>query len=168
MKCLKLFIIAIVLFIAGNTQAQISVNVNIGTPPMWGPAEHSDVQYYYLPDVEAYYDVNASMFIYLNGSTWVHRRSLPSRYSTYDLYKGYKVVLTDYRGNAPYSHFKDHKFKYAKGFRGPEQRNIGERHEKEKYKLKHSREENSDNEGNSRGNGKNKGDDHGGKHSKKD
>jgi hypothetical protein len=168
MKSLKLLIIAIVLFLAGNTQAQISVNVNIGTPPMWGPTGYSGVKYYYLPDVEAYYDINASMFIYLNGSTWVHRRSLPSRYSNYDLYKGYKVVLTDYRDNAPYSHFKEHKFKYAKGFRGPEQRNIGERHEKEKYKPKHSREENPDNQDNPRGNGKNKGDDHGGKHDKRD
>lgn len=168
MKSLKLFIIAIVLVIAGNAQAQISINVNIGNPPKWGPAGYSDVQYYYLPDVEAYYDINSSMFIYLNGGTWIHRRSLPSRYSNYDLYKGYKVVLSDYRGNAPYSHFKDHKIKYAKGFRGQEQRTIGERHEKENYKSNHSPERNSGNQGNSRSNGKNKGDDQEGKHGKRD
>lgn len=168
MKSLKLFIIAIVLFIAGNAQAQISVNVNIGTPPTWGPAGYSDVQYYYLPDVEAYYDINSSMFIYLNGGIWVHRRSLPSRYSNYDLYRGYKVVLTDYRGNAPYSHFKNHKFKYAKGYHGPEQRTTGERHDRESYQSNHSYERNLGNHGNPHSNGRNKDDDHEGKHSKRD
>lgn len=115
------------LFFAGSVQAQISVHVNLGTPPQWGPSGYTDVQYYYLPDVEAYYDIPSSMFIYFNGVSWVHRSSLPTRYRNYDLYNGYKVVMTDYRGNAPYGHFKEHKIKYAKGYRGQEQHNIGQR-----------------------------------------
>ncbi|MDP2114697.1 MAG: hypothetical protein Q8K69_11630, partial [Bacteroidota bacterium] len=89
-----------------------------------------DVQYYYLPDVEAYYDVPSSQFIYLNGGTWVHRTYLPSRYRNYDLYNGYKVVMTDYRGNAPYAHFKEHKVKYAKGYKGHAQKSIGQKPQK--------------------------------------
>ncbi len=115
------------LLLAVATQAQVSVNVNIGSPPMWGPAGYSEVQYYYLPDVEAYYDVPSSNFIYLERGTWVHRTYLPTRYRNYDLYHGYKVVLTDYHGNTPYIHYKDHKYKYAKGYHGPAQKNIGER-----------------------------------------
>jgi uncharacterized protein YigA (DUF484 family) len=32
----------------------------------------------------------------------------------YDLYSSYKVVLTDYRGDAPYGHFKEHKHNIQK------------------------------------------------------
>lgn len=127
MKTLKLFILAIGLFIAGSTQAQVSVNINLGSPPMWGPAGYSDVEYYYLPDVYSYYDVRSSMFIYQSGGVWVHRTYLPSRYRNYDLYNGYKVVINDYHGKRPYDHYRDHKRKYAKGYRGSSQRNIGER-----------------------------------------
>jgi len=130
MKALKFFTIGILIFFAYSGQAQISVNVNIGSPPQWGPVGYTDVQYYYLPDVEAYYDVPSSQFIYYSGGTWVHRTYLPSRYRNYDLYNGYKVVMTDYRGNAPYGHFKEHKIKYAKGYRGQAQKNIGERPQK--------------------------------------
>ncbi|MDO8928397.1 MAG: hypothetical protein Q7W54_05345, partial [Bacteroidota bacterium] len=118
MKALKFIIIGILLFFATSGQAQISVNVNLGAPPLWGPAGYTDVQYYYLPDVEAYYDVPSSQFIYFSGGTWVHRTYLPSRYRNYDLYNGYKVVMTDYRGNTPYTYFKEHKVKYAKGYKG--------------------------------------------------
>lgn len=117
----------ILFFASATLQAQVSVNVNIGSPPQWGPVGYSEAQYYYLPDVEAYYDVPSSRFIYYERGVWVHRTYLPSRYRNYDLYGGYKVVMTDYRGNAPYAHFKDHRTKYAKGYRGHAQRNIGAR-----------------------------------------
>jgi hypothetical protein len=127
MKALKLIITGMALCFAGAVQAQVSVNVNIGSPPQWGPAGYSDVQYYYLPDVEAYYDVPSSRFIYYEQGVWVHRTYLPRRYRNYDLYGGYKVVMRDYRGNAPYSHFKEYKTKYARGYRGHAQTNIGHR-----------------------------------------
>jgi hypothetical protein len=31
--------------------SQVSVNVNIGSPPLWGPSGYSNIDYYYLPDV---------------------------------------------------------------------------------------------------------------------
>ena len=127
MKTLKLFLIVMALFLAVATQAQVSVNVNFGSPPMWGPVGYSEAQYYYLPDVEAYYDVPSSMFIYQSGGVWVHRTYLPTRYRNYDLYGGYKVVMTDYHGNTPYTHFREHRHNYARGYRGPAQHNIGTR-----------------------------------------
>jgi len=133
MKILKLFLSGTVLFLAVATQAQVSVNVNLGTQPLWGPVGYSEVQYYYLPDVEAYYDVPSSNFIYLDRGIWVHRTYLPTRYRHYDLYHGYKVVMTDYHGNTPYTHYKEHKYKYAKGYRGPAQKSIGARPAKGNY-----------------------------------
>jgi hypothetical protein len=127
MNGIKVLVTGIAIIFVTAIQAQVSVSVNIGSPPMWGPAGYPSVQYYYLPDVEAYYDVRSSMFIYYGGGAWVHRAYLPARYKTYDLYSGYKVVMTDYHGTAPYSHFKEHKKKYAKGYHGSAQKTIGER-----------------------------------------
>jgi len=115
------------LFFASTVQSQVSVNVDIGSPPPWGPYGYADARYYYLPDVEAYYDVQSSMFIYFGEGAWIHRAYLPSRYRNYDLYGGYKVVMNDYRGNTPYTHFIEHKMKYGRGYHGPSQKTIGQR-----------------------------------------
>ncbi len=125
-------------FSAIAVQAQMTVNVDTGSPPPWGPVGYTDARYYYLPDVESYYDVHATMFICFVEGAWVHRAHLPSRYKRYDLYKGYKVVITDYHGSAPYANFKEHKAKYAKGYHGPKQKTIGEKPGKENTNSKNS------------------------------
>jgi hypothetical protein len=127
MKALKLVFFAMVLFFAGSSQAQVSVRLNLGLQPRWAPVGYDDTRYYYLPDCEAYYDVQNSMFIYSSGRKWIHRRSLPSQYRNYDLYGGYKVPMKDYRGNTPYTSFADHRRQYAKGYRGEPQKMRGER-----------------------------------------
>jgi hypothetical protein len=122
MKTLKIITFATLLLFASNAmQAQVSVNVNIGTQPSWGPVGYSAVDYYYIPDVQAYYDVRATQFIYLNGGTWIRSRHLPQQYRNYDLNRGYKVVLNDYHGTRPYSQYKYHKQKYYKGYGKPQQ-----------------------------------------------
>lgn len=136
MKVLKLIFFGLMLTLAGSVTSQLRVRVNIGTPPAWGPSGYDDVRYYYLPDVEAYYDVQNSMFIYISGNRWVHRSYLPSLYRNYDLYGGYKVVMNDYRGNSPYSHFREHKMKYEKGYRGEEQENNRDWDRDHNYKEK--------------------------------
>ena len=125
MKALKIITITSLLFLTGAVKAQVSVSINFGSPPMWGPVGYTEVRYYYLPAIEAYYDIHSSMFIYYSGNTWVHRTYLPRRYRNYDLYSGYKVVLTEYRGDSPYSYFKEHKSNYSKKYRGNSQKTIG-------------------------------------------
>ena len=128
MKTLKLIAVAIILLVSANTmQAQVSVNVNLGSPPLWGPVGYSSVDYYYLPDVQSYYDIKARQFIYLGNGRWIRSRNLPTQYRNYDLFNGYKVVLNDYRGSKPYSNFKNHKVKYFKGYKGSPQKTIGSR-----------------------------------------
>jgi len=126
MKAFKFVVIGLFYIYSSTAQSQFSMSVSIDSPPMWGPAGYSAVRYYYLPDVEAYYDVRTSMFIYVGGGAWVHRAALPPRYKNYDLYKGYKVVMPDYYGKTPYSHFREHKSKYHKGYKGNPQRTIGD------------------------------------------
>ncbi|SHG20773.1 hypothetical protein SAMN05444372_103181 [Flavobacterium micromati] len=118
MKTTKFFVIATVLLFSAITQAQVSVNVNIGRPPAWAPVGYADAEYYYLPDVEAYYDVRQTQFIYYGNGRWMRSRYLPGQYRNYDLYGGYKVVLHDYHGAQPYNNFKSHKIKYYKGYKG--------------------------------------------------
>jgi hypothetical protein len=177
MKKIKLIAFVTTLFIASSMQGQISVSLHLGNPPQWGPVGYSEARYYYLPDVEAYYDIQSSRFIYLSGGTWVHRTYLPSRYRNYDLYNGYKVVMTDYRGNSPYRYHKQYKQKYSRGYRGAEQRNIGVRphngnshvvqrsssqHNNNVYRANENRGNNKNNgHGNEKGHDKNKGNDKG-------
>lgn len=107
------------------TQAQVSINVNLGSPPSWGPAGYTEVRYYYLPDIYTYYDVGTREYIYVSNGTWVRARALPPAYRSYNLYNGYKVVINDYRGTTPYVYFKTHKVKYPKGYKAGHQKTIG-------------------------------------------
>lgn len=125
---------------AFTAQSQVKVSVKIGTAPNWGPVGYTDVQYYYLPDIEVYYDINTNMFIYLYNGVWIRRTYLPYRYRNYDLYGGYKVVLNHYHGYYPYGHFRNHRHRYGKGYRGRYQRNIGTRPGKVKPPSKPTRQ----------------------------
>jgi len=88
--------------------------LNVSSQPFWGPTGYDYVQYYYLPDVEAYYYVPTHQFIYMSGRKWVFSSSLPGRYKNYDLYSGYKVVVNEPKA---YMHFNAHKANMA-NFRG--------------------------------------------------
>lgn len=125
MKKLKFFMVGIFLFVSILMQSQVSINVTIGTPPQWGPVGYSNIQYYYLPDVQAYYDIRTSQFIFISNGIWIRSRYLPGPYRNYDLYSGYKVVLNNYHGSYPYHYFDSHKTKYHKGYRGRPQQTIG-------------------------------------------
>ncbi len=104
------------MFFASTIQAQISVNVNIGTLPPWGPQVETYTRYYYLPDIQAYYDINRSVFVYFYNGNWVRKRHLPERFHHYDLYRGRKVVVHDYYGDYPYSHCNYHKIRNNRSY----------------------------------------------------
>lgn len=110
---MRKFIMA-VLFLCGAVTAEkasAQVSINIGLQPAWGPAGYDYVDYYYLPDIETYYYVPKRQFIYLNNGRWIYSAGLPSRYRTYNLYNGYKVVLN---APKPYLQHATYKVKYAK------------------------------------------------------
>jgi hypothetical protein len=110
------------LMIAGRVNAQVHVSVNIGSQPTWGPVGYDYVQYYYLPDIDAYYDVTNRQYVYLNGGRWVFARTLPATYH-YDVYNSYKVVVNDPK---PWEHPDVYRTKYAqyKGWKGERQQII--------------------------------------------
>ncbi len=94
-----------------TTKAQVNININIGSQPDWGPTGYDHVDYYYLPDVDAYYYVPTKQYVYLVNGTWAWRNSLPTRYSGYNLYNGYKVVMNNPK---PYLSHQTHVKQYSK------------------------------------------------------
>ena len=85
--------------------AQISVGVNINVP-VWAPSYDNvdQVQYYYLPDIEVYYDVWNHEFVYLDDGNWIFSPTLPPMYANYDLNNAFVVVL-DANVHQPWMHF---------------------------------------------------------------
>lgn len=117
MRTLKLIATGIILFAASTSQAQVSVNVNIGAPavvvrPAWVPQNHVNVDFYYIPEIEAYYDVNASLYVYLNHGNWVRTRYVPVQYRNCDLNRAHRIALRGYHGNRPYAYFNNHTVRY--------------------------------------------------------
>ena len=93
----KLFLI-FALFIGAmlyKAEAQIHVNINIGNQPVWGPVGYDYVDYYYLPDLDVYYNVPRQQFVYFDFGRWIFAASLPSRFGQYDLFNTYKVVINE-------------------------------------------------------------------------
>jgi len=111
----KMFLVAatlmISLFSINNAKAQLNVSINIGSQPVWGPVGYDHVDYYYLPDIGVYYYVPTGQYIYLNNNNWIWANSLPSRYSNFNLYTAYKVVINSPK---PYLHNSIYVNKYSR------------------------------------------------------
>lgn len=113
---MKKFILTLGLMIASvtfvTTQAQhISVSININSQPAWGPIGYDYVNYYYIPDINVYYNVPMSLFYYWDRGRWISARYLPYAYRHYDLYGMYKVVLNL---NDPWHYNRHHIHDYAR------------------------------------------------------
>lgn len=114
--------------IAGHSQ--ISLSLNIGTQPAWGPTGYDHVDYYYLPDMDAYYDVPNQVYYFKNGNSWTRTSSLPARYRNFDLYHSHKVVINNV--NRPYLQNDKYRRQYA-GFKGKHDQVVIRDSKEEKY-----------------------------------
>lgn len=110
--------------------AQISLSINIGSQPEWGPTGYDRADYYYMPDIDSYYDVNAHQYVYFNNNVWIHSAALPPRYANYDVYHGYKVVVNE---RTPWVHNTVYRTKYA-SFRGRKDQTVIRDSREVKYK----------------------------------
>lgn len=104
-----LLIISVLVFVQ-PLQAQVKLNVNIGNQPVWGPVGYDYAQYYYFPDIDAYYDIPRREYVYLNGNSWLFSPTLPTRYH-FDVYRGYKVVVNEPQ---PWLHADVYRGRYAR------------------------------------------------------
>jgi hypothetical protein len=117
-------------FKPARAQVHLSVGINIGSQPDWGPVGYDHADYYYMPDIDAYYDINAHQYVYFNNNVWVHSVSLPPRYSNYDVYHSYKVVVNE---RTPWVHNNVYRTKYAT-YRGRRDQPVIRDSHEEKYK----------------------------------
>jgi hypothetical protein len=101
-------------FKIAGAQVHLSVGVNIGAQPEWGPVGYDHADYYYMPDIGVYYDVPAHQYVYLSNGGWVRRGYLPERYRNYDVYHSYKVVVNQ---PEPWRHDATFRARYA-NYRG--------------------------------------------------
>jgi hypothetical protein len=83
--------------------AREGVNV---VPPPWAPYYENVnmVRYYYIPDIECYYDVWNHEFAYLEDGSWMFGATLPPVYSWLDLNTAF-IVLLDNDVFEPWMHF---------------------------------------------------------------
>ena len=59
------------MFQKASAQLRVSFKVNIATQPVWGPVGYDHVEYYYMPDIDAYYYVPTRQYIYLQRGRWI-------------------------------------------------------------------------------------------------
>ncbi|MDG2431695.1 hypothetical protein [Flavobacterium sp.] len=117
MKTLKLIAAGIILLGTTTSNAQLSVNINVGTPVQRiAPVVVTD--YYYLPDIQTYYDVRHNQYIYQERGNWRRTAYLPVKYRNYNVRSGYRVAINDYHGNQPYRNFNQDRTRYYKGYKG--------------------------------------------------
>lgn len=111
---MKKRILAAVIALAGmfavtTANAQVQVNVNIGSQPLWGPTGYDQASYYYIPDAGAYFDIGRNLFVYRQGNAWQTGPSLPGAYGNIDLYRVHKVVINS---PTPWMHDNVYRSKY--------------------------------------------------------
>ena len=110
-------ILSCVLIKPADAQVQVNLGVNLGSQPDWGPVGYERADYYYIPDIDAYYDVPARQYVYYTNNNWIHSSSLPPAYNNYNIYNGYKVVVNKPK---PWTNHNFYKTKYV-GYKGRKQ-----------------------------------------------
>jgi hypothetical protein len=90
---------------APSAQAQVYVNT---APPAWGPPVPQGTQFYYIPEIDGYYDLYAQQYIVFQNGQWV---ALPPSY--YDPYQFHPVII-EYRGREPWAYVGAHRDRYPR------------------------------------------------------
>ena len=82
---------------------------NLERQPDWGPVGYPLAEFYYIPALDVYYDVEQAVFYVEEEGRWRASATLPERLSGSDLYACYKVVIN---GAEPWRNHRNHTFVY--------------------------------------------------------
>ncbi|MDP4239121.1 MAG: hypothetical protein Q8904_06580 [Bacteroidota bacterium] len=69
------------------------VNQTTYVNPQWAPPYSAGVRYYYLPDIETYYDLTSRDFVYLYNGQWISSDECPFLNTGFDLNNCFTVAL---------------------------------------------------------------------------
>lgn len=131
---LSLFVFSLVFVNSNDAHAQLSVNVNIGNQPLWGPVGYDYARYYYMPEIDVYYDVNNRKYTYWKGNKWITKSHLPGYYKNFDVYRTYKVVVNDNHPWYRHQYYKGRYSRYAHNHRQVIIRDHRHKHHKHYHK----------------------------------
>src|SRR5476651_826848 len=115
MKKLSVTMLVAFIMLAGTftSKAQLSLSVRIGTPPVWAPAAYAhNTRYYYIPEIDSYYDAYNHGYYYNDGPNWVFSASLPGIYAGYNVGSLHHVAVR-YYGDRPYTYFASRRAVYV-------------------------------------------------------
>jgi hypothetical protein len=118
MKKSSFLILTFALLFVAKSNAQLAVNIALGSRPQCHSERFyydQDVDYYFLPEIQAYFDNRSGAYVYFDSGYWVRSGYLPDYCRNYDINRGAKVAIT-YRGNAPYEYFYSHKQRYCHNY----------------------------------------------------
>jgi hypothetical protein len=132
-KLILLFVLCAGSMFTQPATAQVSLNLNISSQPIWGPVGYNHVEYYYLPEIDAYYSVPTRTYYYMENGYWVNRSYLPARYRNYDLYRGRKIVINEAR---PYLQHTVYRTRYARSNEGRNQQIIRDSRDERYFAIK--------------------------------
>jgi len=105
MKLLPNFLCAMTLggiSLVAAPAAQAQINVNISTAPPVVVGAPADAQYYYVPEINGYYDVPARRYVVLRNGKWARVERIDG-YNPANFHPQY----IEYRGDAPWT-YKSH------------------------------------------------------------
>ena len=160
MRYVLVLIAAVLLSSTVDAQLRINLGFNLDRQPVWGPTGYDHAEYYYLPDIDAYYYVPQHRYYFQERGRWVGRSSLPSRYRNFDLHNSHKVVINE---PTPWRNHAANRDKYASYKGQHDQQPIRDSRESKYYVNPNhpehknwSKQQKHDN-GNSKGNNKDKG-----------
>jgi hypothetical protein len=90
--------------VAAHAQPGVSRQVSY---PARGPAVPQGTQYYYVPELAGYYDLNARTYIVQRNGRWATRQAVPGYNPA-----NFHPVAVDYRGRQPWVQYRDHHARY--------------------------------------------------------
>ena len=99
---------AAVLATAPAAHAQAHIDINVGRPA-WGQPVPQGTQFYYIPEIDGYYDLNAQQYIVSRNGQWIPVAVVDG----YDP-RGFHPVVLDYRGREPWVYVGQHRDRYPR------------------------------------------------------
>jgi hypothetical protein len=126
--CTVFSLALLIVFFAGCGSSFPATGAPQYTNPAWAPAYTAGVRYYYMPDIETYYDLSNNDFAYMDNGQWLFSATLPPMYANYNLYNGFTVSL-NYNVYQPWVHHQYYvshypRYYYRQKYQGPQHAGI--------------------------------------------
>lgn len=104
------FLLGGLLAFGALTAAPAQAQTVVINPPSWGPAAPAGTRYYYLPEVDGYYDLRSQEYIVRRDGQWQRQGQL----NGFDR-NSWRPRVIDYLGDTPWSRHDEDRRRYPAG-----------------------------------------------------